>query len=258
MMAAIEQALGPQTITVAGVPDTSHFARVLVAADYRMKRLAMGFEEPPMTGLPSFLQMMKSAPGRARAMMPRWWLAPDYDALLSDAEGLAFEFGKAGVQAMTEEQAVDSAGQKRSAGHENPLAKKWADNMTARYEALSTKDTIFGQLRNCMDLAVVAALDPPPQPDRKVRLEHAAVAESRSESRTLPRSPPARHGGQHRPQGERLDHHRLGRRADQSLAAPGKNRHQARSGRPTQQGHRPHHRLVVELTSAGGSGRNWR
>ncbi len=158
MMAAIEQALGPQDVSVAGVPDTSHFARVLVAADYRMKRLAMGFEEPPVTGLPSFLLMMKSAPGRARAMMPRWWLAPDYDALLSDAEGLAFEFGKAGVQAMTEEQAVDSAGQKRSAGHENPLAKKWAANMTARYEALSAKDTIFGQLRNCMDLAVVAAL----------------------------------------------------------------------------------------------------
>jgi hypothetical protein len=30
--------------------------------------------------------------------------------------------------------------------------------MTARYDELSAKDAIFGQLRNCMDLAVVAAL----------------------------------------------------------------------------------------------------
>ncbi len=158
MMAAIEQALGPQTISVTGVPDTSHFARVLVAADYRMKRLAMGFEAPPISGLPSFLQMMKAAPGRAHNMMPRWWLAPDYDALLADAEGLAFEFGKASVKAMTEEHVADANGQRQAAARENPLAKKWATNMTSRYEALSAKDTIFGQLRNCMDLAVVAAL----------------------------------------------------------------------------------------------------
>ena len=102
--------------------------------------------------------MMKAAPGRAHNMMPRWWLAPDYDALLADAEGLAFEFGKASVKAMTEEHVADANGQRQAAARENPLAKKWATNMTSRYEALSAKDTIFGQLRNCMDLAVVAAL----------------------------------------------------------------------------------------------------
>ena len=30
--------------------------------------------------------------------------------------------------------------------------------MTAHYDELSTKDVVFGQLRNCIDLAVVAAL----------------------------------------------------------------------------------------------------
>ena len=33
----------------------SHFAGVLLAADYRMKRLAMNFEPSPVRGLPSFL-----------------------------------------------------------------------------------------------------------------------------------------------------------------------------------------------------------
>src|SRR5262249_41118377 len=39
----IEQQLGPQTITLQGIPTTSHFAHVMVAADYRMKRIAMKF-----------------------------------------------------------------------------------------------------------------------------------------------------------------------------------------------------------------------
>ncbi|HEV3138250.1 MAG TPA: DUF1598 domain-containing protein [Pirellulales bacterium] len=158
MLPGIEQMLGPQTIRVTGVPDTSHFARVLVAADYRMKRLAMAFEEPPIAGLPNFLQMIKSSSKSARPMLPRWWLAPDYDALLADADALAWELRGAGVKALTEEEAINSGGERQRTGQANPLAKKWADNMTAHYDELSTKDAIFGQLRNCMDLAVVAAL----------------------------------------------------------------------------------------------------
>ena len=84
----LEQTLGPQTITVAGVADTTHFANVLVAADYRMKRLAMAFEPAPIAGLPDFLHMLKSSSSRAgRQMLPRWWLAPAYDAILADADG---------------------------------------------------------------------------------------------------------------------------------------------------------------------------
>ena len=54
----LEQTLGRQRITFSGVPATSHFARVLVSADYHMKRLAMGFEKSPVPGLPSYLQMI--------------------------------------------------------------------------------------------------------------------------------------------------------------------------------------------------------
>ena len=157
VMTAVEQTLGPQSIRVTGVPDTSHFARVLVAADYRMKRLAMAFEESPVAGLPNFLHMIKNSSKSNRPMLPRWWLEPNYDVLLADANGLAWEIRGAGVKALTEEEVITN-GEKQRASHANPLAKKWADNMTAHYDELSTKDSIFGQLRNCMDMAVVAAL----------------------------------------------------------------------------------------------------
>ncbi|HWB01240.1 MAG TPA: DUF1598 domain-containing protein, partial [Pirellulales bacterium] len=44
----IERALGPQQIRIGGVPASSHFARVLVAADYRMKQIGMGHEKSPV------------------------------------------------------------------------------------------------------------------------------------------------------------------------------------------------------------------
>lgn len=157
-MRGIEQQLGPQTITVTGVPETSHFARVLVAADYRMKRLAMNFDPPPVAGLPSYLQMMRSG-GRGRhSAMPRWWLATSYEPLLTDAEGLAWELRGPGVKAMTEEDFLTANGDRVHSGKASPLAQKWADNMTAKYDELSKRDPIFGALRNCMDLAIIAAL----------------------------------------------------------------------------------------------------
>ncbi len=149
-----EQSLGPQQISVTGVPGTSRFANVLVAADYRMKRLAMKMDEPPVPGLPSYLDMAR--PGGA--MTPRWWLSPNYEALYRDAEGLAWELRGIGVQCLTAEDTFGAAGQRTSTGQASPLAQKWADNMTARYEALAAKEPIFAELQNCIDLAVVSAL----------------------------------------------------------------------------------------------------
>jgi hypothetical protein len=157
-MARIEEALGPQRISVTGVPGESHFARTLVAADFRMKRLAMNFEPAPVDGLPSFLEMMSASGRGMQNMMPRWWLAPKYDPLAKTADGLAWELRGPGVQCLTEEDYVDSQGQKVQTGQANPAAAKWAAAMTERFAELSTHDSAFGALRNVIDLAVVGAL----------------------------------------------------------------------------------------------------
>ncbi|HYW80989.1 MAG TPA: DUF1598 domain-containing protein, partial [Thermoguttaceae bacterium] len=156
--AGIENALGPQDITVHGVPDTSHFARVLVAADYRMKRIAMNFEPVPVRGLPGFLTMMRSSGARMANMMPRWWLEPNYKPLLKSPDGLAWEFRGASVKAMTEEDFLNAAGERQHSGKASPLAQRWADNMTEKFDELAVAEPIFGQLRNCMELAIVSAL----------------------------------------------------------------------------------------------------
>lgn len=155
----IEKALGPQQISVSGVPADTHFARVLVAADYRMKRLAMGFDPAPKgVRLPSYLAMLSAGSKGMSNMLPRWWLAPNYQPLLRDEEGLTWEIRGGSVKTMTEEDFLTATGQREHTGRANPLAQKWADAMTAQYERLAVAEPIFGQLRNCMDLAILGAL----------------------------------------------------------------------------------------------------
>lgn len=157
-IAGIESTLGPQVISVNGVDATTPFAHILVAADYRMKRLAMGFDAPPIKGLPNYLQMIKAGSRGVNNMTPRWWLAPDYQPLLTDQDGLAWELRGGSVKAMTEDDFFAADGSRTHTGKASAMAQKWADNMTKAYEALSVKDPIFAELRNVMDMAVVAAL----------------------------------------------------------------------------------------------------
>src|SRR4030095_8090458 len=78
-VAKLEAAVGPQQITLTGVPPSTHFAQVLVAADFLMKRLGMNFEPAPIASLPSYMELLQdeSAPMPKNAM-PRWWMAPRY------------------------------------------------------------------------------------------------------------------------------------------------------------------------------------
>lgn len=153
----MKQAFGPQQVRITGVPGTSYFARVMVAADYKMKRIAMKLDPSPVKGLPSFVDMIKGRSVRAD-VNPRWWLACDYQPLARSEDGLAWELKGPGVKAMTENEVVQANGDVQQAGTVDPIAQKWADMMTKQYDSLSAKDPVFGELRNVMDLCVVAAL----------------------------------------------------------------------------------------------------
>ncbi len=155
----LEQAMGAQNISINGVPASSRFANVLVAADYRMKRLAMGFDPLPVAGMQNYMQLIGAAAANVTNVMPRWWLAPRYEPLLTDADGMSWELRGPGVMAMAEEDLVNAVGQRvKTTQAVSPNVRKWADSLTAHYEEISQKDPVFAELRNCMDLAVVGAL----------------------------------------------------------------------------------------------------
>lgn len=155
----VEQAMGLQNVTITGVPGGSDFARTMVAADYRMKRLAMGMDQSPVSGLPSYLSMLSAGSTGVQSMTPRWWLAPNYEGLHKDHDGLAWELRGKGVKVMTEDSLIAANGDVTSnTGKTSAKAQKWADLMTERYDALSSKIAVFGELRNIMDLAVFSAV----------------------------------------------------------------------------------------------------
>jgi DNA-binding protein len=150
----IEKALGPQKISINGVPATSRMARTLVAGDYKMKRIAMKLEQSPVKGLGSYVDMLKAAP---KNMMPRWWMACDYEPLAKSADGLAWQLRGRGVKVMTEDEVVAN-GKVAGTGKTSDAAQKWADTMTAKYDDLSVAEPVFGEVRNVMDLCVISAL----------------------------------------------------------------------------------------------------
>ncbi|MGO9111052.1 MAG: DUF1598 domain-containing protein [Thermoguttaceae bacterium] len=154
----LEKALGRQLVTFTGVPTTSHFASVLVAADYRMKRLAMNFEPSPVHGMPSFLQMYSATSAGMDNVLQRWWLEPKYESVLCSPDGLAWQFIGAGVKCLTEEDFATANGQVQHEGKPSVVAQKWADNMTGHYDELAVAEPVFGDLCNCMQLALVGAL----------------------------------------------------------------------------------------------------
>ena len=159
-VARLEEALGQQNITLTGIPPSSHFACVLVAADFMLKRLGMNLESAPIQGMPSYMELLQaSTTASTRNAMPRFWLAPRYDPLLKDADGLAWQLRGPGVQALAEDGYLKSGRSSTvSRAKSTSLAEQWAETMTAKYEPLSQAIPVFQELRNCMDLAVVAAL----------------------------------------------------------------------------------------------------
>lgn len=155
----MKKAVGPQRITVTGVLPDSHFARVMVAADYLMKRLAMDLDKSPIGGMPSYMELLQSGGANSsRTASPRWWMAVNYSPLLRSEDGLSWQVRGPGVKVMTEDAFVDSTGTIVESRKTDRLAQRWAETMTEKYSELSVAMPVFGELRNCMDLAVVAAL----------------------------------------------------------------------------------------------------
>ena len=155
---AMQQAFGPQQIALTGVPANSHFARVLVAADYRMKRLAMNLDDSPIRGFPSYVEMIKKNPSEAKTTSPRWWMACNYEPVAKSEDGLAWELRGQGVKCMTEDDIIAADGSAQASGKSSPVAQQWADLMTEKFDQLTTEEPIFGELRNVMDFCIVAAV----------------------------------------------------------------------------------------------------
>jgi hypothetical protein len=186
----MKEAFGNQIVTLTALPTDSRMAQTLVAADYRMKCLAMAIEDSPVAGLPSYMEMIRDG-GKPNGTQPRWWMACDYDSILKSEDGFAWKLTGLGVKAMTAEQFVDSQGGRANSDRQNKLAQRWADQFTAKFDELCTQNVAFGDLRNAMDLNVIATVIAAHQLDATAGLD-LSLLNGKSKSLETPSRPVAK------------------------------------------------------------------
>lgn len=154
----VAEAYGPQEITLTGVPKSSRYSQILVAADYKMKRLSMGLEEAPIDRFPSMLEMARRKDARFNKAAPRFWMECNYEPVAKTDDSLMWQIRGTGVKTMTEEQYFNKDGERKAAGKSNKFAKAWAEAMTERFDELANAEPVFRDLRNLMDMSVAAAI----------------------------------------------------------------------------------------------------
>ena len=100
----LQQSLGLQVVTVGGIPAKTRFARILVEADYRMKLIGIGLEEPAAR-IRSYISLANFG-AMARNAMCRWWFVPDYQRIRTSEDGYAAELVGNGVKLIGEDEVV--------------------------------------------------------------------------------------------------------------------------------------------------------
>jgi len=149
--AALEEAYGENPITIIGVPPSSRFARILVASDFQMKRIALGLESSQVRNIPSYVSLIST---NRPNISPRFWLIPEYATTTHDSQKMTWRLGNVRVRALTHEDYL-SPQRNRSTDR---AALVWCRNMEENYDALARMQPVFGELRNTMRLALAAAL----------------------------------------------------------------------------------------------------
>jgi hypothetical protein len=151
----LRTSLGMQNIRVGGISPNTHFAQVLIEADYRMKLIGIGLEKPPVK-LASYVDNAKPGMVKNNAMQ-RWYFVPDYKCVKVTADDMGMELVGDTVKLVGENEVVGRDGNRSSSGTSNKASAKFVEGFTKKYGEIANRVPVYAQMRNCIDMAVVAA-----------------------------------------------------------------------------------------------------
>ena len=154
----------PQQVRVLGIPFNTHFAKVMVDADYFMKKLVdgseavHGFKFHSLTDLHVDATEQAMTQGRRTAVatdtMSRFWFHAGRTVLLEDP-GMV-EIKQVPVQLLTEQEHLSKKGDIVGNGHPDPLAKRWAQTFTDHYGRIASEHPIYRELENLYRFVALA------------------------------------------------------------------------------------------------------
>jgi len=154
----------PQKVRVMGIPFNSHFAWVMVKADYDMKKIADGTDELNLLCFSTLadLQMEEAkkqhihghAPSGTTEGMNRFWFSPGEYRFLEDDNAVMIETCK--VKLLTEEEHLTSKGDIAGKGRPNPVAEKFVNDFSDFYHEVAVQRPIYQELENLFRFVALA------------------------------------------------------------------------------------------------------
>jgi Protein of unknown function (DUF1598) len=151
----LKEKLGLHNVTITGVSPRTHFAQVLVEADYRMKLIGIGIEPPPVR-MATYIDKA-SAGDVSRNALQRWFFTPNYDCVRVADDDLAMELVGQGVKLIGESELVAAGGERAAAGGTSKASSLFCQSFTVNYPQIAARNPVYGQLKNLIDLAIAAA-----------------------------------------------------------------------------------------------------
>lgn len=156
----------PQKVRVLGVPFDTHFAKVMVDADYYMKRLSNGSVD---LGIPGFLSAVSMRVEDTReefrsgvrssqptSTLNRFWFCPG-ECNYEEADGLVM-LKDCRVKLLTEEEFLTARGEVKGLGKPSAYASRFASGFTTHYEEIAGARPIYRELESLFRFSAVANL----------------------------------------------------------------------------------------------------
>ena len=154
-VAGLQQSLGKQVVSVSGISPKTHFAQVLVEADYRMKLIGIGLEKPPVDIRTYIGAAVPSSVNRNA--MARWYFTPNYECVRVSEDNLAMQLVGDGVKLVGADELVQADGTRVGNGVVDRASKTFQQSFTAKYPQLASQVPVYAQMRNLIDMLIVAA-----------------------------------------------------------------------------------------------------
>ncbi|HVU89796.1 MAG TPA: DUF1598 domain-containing protein [Pirellulales bacterium] len=151
----LRTALGLQKVAIRGISPNTHFAQVMVEADYRMKLIGIGLERPPVA-LRSYVDRANPATVGKNALQ-RWYFVPEYKCVRVTEDHESMELVGDGVKLVGADEVVGAGGQRTKSKTTNGASVSFVTGFTKKYPDLAAKSPVFAQLRNLIDMSVAAA-----------------------------------------------------------------------------------------------------
>lgn len=156
----------PQTVRVFGIPFTTHFAKIMVDADYYMKRLVDGSVSLEIDGFTSLVDMTLNKAKKdildnqpisiPASSMNRFWFYPG---------GNEYKYGrgivridKCPVILLTEAQYLSKNNKILGKGKSNALAQQFAEDFSILYSKIAREKPIYSELEGLFRLVALAKI----------------------------------------------------------------------------------------------------